>query len=411
MSDYKQFTDEILRLYNLGNGFAPIAEYLINEYHLDVTKDHLRKVIARIVKLNIYDKEILEENVRLGKQKQKLQDRNRIQNKSFREHARIENAVEEYQKALLEVFKLNKLNKVKYTKPREESSALIIHVSDLHFNELVNLEHNKYDFKIASKRLQKFSYHIKRISKTYNVNNFLIAITGDLMNSDRRLDELLAMSTNRSKATFLAVDLLQQFILDINELGHISVGCVTGNESRLKENLGWVDITASDNYDFTIFEILRLLLKENNTIEFLQGDPLENVVRVANKNVLMIHGHQMGRNLGQSSDMLTRKYAKRNIIIDFIISGHIHECYISDLYARGGSLVGPNSYSENALNLSSRASQNLYLINKKDKIDMRIDLQDTEEYDGYNIDDKLSSYNAKSFDKTKVRKSIMEIII
>jgi predicted phosphodiesterase len=154
-----------------------------------------------------------------------------------------------------------------------------------------------------------------------------------------------------------------------------------------------------------------LLLSENKSIQFLQGDPLENVVRVANKNVLMIHGHQMGRNLGQSCDMLTRKYAKRNIIIDFIISGHIHECYISDLYARGGSLVGPNSYSENALNLSSRASQNLYVINNEDKIDVRIDLQNSNKFNGYNIDEKLASYNAKSFDKTKIRKSIMEIVI
>ena len=411
MTDYNDFTDEIVRLYNMGNGFSGIADYLIDKYNLDLKRDYFRKVISRIVKHNVYDKELIEENVRLGKQKQKLQDRNRIQNKSFREHARIENAVEEYQKALLEVFKVNKLNSIEYTEDRKESSALIIHVSDLHFNELVNLEHNKYDFKIASQRLQKFSYHIKKISKLYNVNNFLIAITGDLMNSDRRLDELLAMSTNRSKATFLAVDLLQQFILDINEVGHVSVACVTGNESRLKENLGWVDITASDNYDFTIFEILRLLLSENKSIQFLQGDPLENVVRVANKNVLMIHGHQMGRNLGQSCDMLTRKYAKRNIIIDFIISGHIHECYISDLYARGGSLVGPNSYSENALNLSSRASQNLYVINNEDKIDVRIDLQNSNKFNGYNIDEKLASYNAKSFDKTKIRKSIMEIVI
>lgn len=409
--DYNDFTDEIVQLYNLGNGFTKIAGYLIDKYKLDLTTEYFRKVVARIVKHNVYDKELIEENVRLGKQKQKLQDRNRIQNKSFREHARIENAVEEYQKSLLEVFKVNQLSDIKYTEDRKESSALIIHVSDLHFNELVNLEHNKYDFKVAAKRLQKFSHHIKKISKLYGVNNFLIAITGDLMNSDRRLDELLAMSTNRSKATFLAVDLLQQFILDINELGHISVGCVTGNESRLKENLGWVDITASDNYDFTIFEILRLLFEPNKTVEFLQGDPLENVVKVANRNVLMIHGHQMGRNLGQSCDMLTRKYAKRNIIIDFIISGHIHECYISDLYARGGSLVGPNSYSENALNLSSRASQNLYVINNEDKIDMRIDLQNTEKFNGYNIDEKLASYNAKSFDKTKTRKSIMEIVI
>ena len=44
------------------------------------------------------DHDIIRENVRLSKQKQRAQDKNRIQNKAFREHARIENAIEEYNK-------------------------------------------------------------------------------------------------------------------------------------------------------------------------------------------------------------------------------------------------------------------------------------------------------------------------
>ena len=40
------------------------------------------------------DLDIVRENVRLSKQKQKAQDKNRIFNKAFREHSRIENAVE-----------------------------------------------------------------------------------------------------------------------------------------------------------------------------------------------------------------------------------------------------------------------------------------------------------------------------
>ena len=42
------------------------------------------------------DHDIVVENVRLAKQKQQAQDKNRILNKAFREHSRIENALEEY---------------------------------------------------------------------------------------------------------------------------------------------------------------------------------------------------------------------------------------------------------------------------------------------------------------------------
>ncbi len=50
----------------------------------------------------IEDLSLLKENVRLAKQKQSAQDLNRIERKSFREHARVENAVEKYTKRLLE---------------------------------------------------------------------------------------------------------------------------------------------------------------------------------------------------------------------------------------------------------------------------------------------------------------------
>ena len=48
--------------------------------------------------------ELIQENVRLAKQKQSAQDKNRIQNKSFREYARVENAVSEYTKRLARLF-------------------------------------------------------------------------------------------------------------------------------------------------------------------------------------------------------------------------------------------------------------------------------------------------------------------
>ena len=133
---------------------------------------------------------------------------------------------------------------------------------------------------------------VKRYAEFYKVDNILIAITGDLMNSDRRLDEKLAISSNRAKATFLGVHLLKHFIVDIGRNKNVSVACVTGNESRVAQELGWVDIVASDNYDFTIFEILKLLLPD---VEFISGNPNELVIKVAGQNVLMMHGHQLGK--------------------------------------------------------------------------------------------------------------------
>ena len=406
---YFEFKDEILELFENGIGYTEIARHLIDKYLLDVSPDHLRKQISSVVSYLVSDKEIVEENIKLAKQKQRAQDLNRIANKSFREYAREENALVEYNKELIKVLKENSLD-VKLTKHKtKKGSVVLVQIADTHFNELVDMESNQYDFKIASQRLQKFAYYVKEYAKLHKATSFLVAITGDLINSDRRLDEKLSMATNRAKATFLGVHLLKHFILDLQEFADVKVCCVTGNESRVNQELGWVDLVASDNYDFTIFEMLRLLLPK---IEFLRGDnALEMVISINGNNVLVIHGHQLGRMTSNDVGKVVSKYAHKGIIIDFIICGHLHETMIRDSIARSASLVGSNAYSEKALNLSGKAAQNIYIFTNDGRQDVRIDLQETDGWDGYNIDEELFSYNTKSLSKTYKKDTIFKIII
>ena len=58
----------------------------------------------------IEDLDLVKENSKLAKQKQNLQDLNRIERKSFREHARIENAISSYTHELIKIFESNRLN-------------------------------------------------------------------------------------------------------------------------------------------------------------------------------------------------------------------------------------------------------------------------------------------------------------
>tara|TARA_R110002096_G_scaffold265571_1_gene459042 strand:+ start:83 stop:433 length:351 start_codon:yes stop_codon:yes gene_type:complete len=108
---------------------------------------------------------------------------------------------------------------------------------------------------------------------------------------------------------------------------------------------------------------------------------------------------------------LISKYSNKGIKIDFVICGHKHHCIIGDFYAQAGSTVGANSYSDNALNLSSRASQNLYMFTDDSRHDLRVDLQNYDSHQGYDINMKLAEYNAKSLLKTQKKKTVFEIII
>ena len=407
LSKYLEYKDEIISLFWDGNGYQTIAQFIIDKYNLPVKKEALRRRIKDIIQYVIADKEIIQHNILLQKRSQKQADLNRIKNKSFREHSRLENALVEYNKALIDLLKRESLKTSIKQHTSKGKQAIIVQIADTHFNELVDLKNNKYDFEVASKRLQKFAHHIKEYAKFYIVSEIFIAITGDLINSDRRLDEKLSMSTNRAKATFLGVHLLKHFILDLNSVANISIGCVSGNESRAYE-LGWVDMVATDNYDFTIFEMLRLLLPD---INFITSGGLELVVEVNGHNVLLIHGHQLGNMNNDKIAKVMSKYARNGIILDFMMCGHLHETKITDLYARSSSLVGANAYSENSLLLSSRAAQNIYIMKDKERHDIRIDLQNTKGFYGYPINKELSSYNAKSLDKTFKKQTIFKIVI
>ena len=355
------------------------------------------------------DHDVIRENVRLSKQKQKAQDKNRIFNKSFREHARIENAVEEYSKELKTLFENNKLNTTINTFKVNNKAVGVIQFSDVHFNELVELENNRYDFKVASSRVRYFVNKSRLYFKTANITNVVIALTGDLMNSDRRLDELLNQATNRAKATFLGVDILQQAILDLNDDFNVTVASVVGNEGRANKELGWSNVIATDNYDYTIFQCLRYLFRKNS-VKFVHGDPSELVINVAGQNLLMMHGHgALKGKLDTSVNQIAGRYSLKGIKIDYVIFGHVHSARVGDNFGRSSSMVGANDYSEKALNLNGRASQNCYIFYKNGNRDgIKVDLQNVNQK-GYDIDESLEAYNAKSAEKRKTKTTIFEV--
>ena len=123
--------------------------------------------------------ELIQENVRLAKQKQSAQDINRIERKSFREYARVENAVAEYNKQLVKIFDKYKLST--YVKKHSEDTSCVgvIQFSDVHFNELVSLPHNKYDFKVASARCKLFVDKATKYFKAFGITNVLMVQSGD----------------------------------------------------------------------------------------------------------------------------------------------------------------------------------------------------------------------------------------
>lgn len=399
----ENFANEQMRRWLAGETWEEIA------HSFGRNPDHFRKSVIRFCTIKS-DKDLLTSNVRLAKKTQALTDVQRIERKSFREHARLENALVALNQEVITLLKKYCITApLKRYDDKPNGAVGIAQLSDLHFNELVLLPNNTYDFPMAARRLKRFATEAIRLFTAYGIKKVLVAMTGDTLNSDRRLDELLSQSTNRASAVFLGVRLLQQFIQELAAEFQVAVASVTGNESRTKDELAWSALAATDNYDCTAFNFLEYLF-DGTGVRFIRGnDPNEQVVTIGGKNILLVHGIKMGTNPEAEVAKAVGRYARRGIIIHFVLFGHLHSAFLSDFFARSASLAGANAFSEGGLNLSSRASQNLIVIDRGIH-GMKIDLQEPGPAT-YEIISALKKYAPRSADLMRPQKTILKIVI
>lgn len=397
--EFASLIPEVKKMVELGYGRYKIADAL-------GIKEHRARMLINIVT----SVDIKVEN---DVQKQKKIDLSRIKRKETREESRIIGTLEEIAKNMNLVLRGKNLSKLSVChKSTDNSSVGIVHLSDVHFNELIDIQSNKYDFNVASKRLFLLAERAKTYFHALGVTEILIAMTGDLMNSDRRLDEMLNAASNRTKATFLAVDILQQFILDLNKDFNITVAYVSGNESRVNPEIGWNDNIVSDSYDTMIFYILKKVFENSKGICFIEGDCSELTICINGINILMMHGHGcINGSVEKSIEQVKGRYASHGVIIDYVIFGHIHSAIVGDHFARSSSLCGSNAYNEKSLNIRGRASQNLYVIHSNRLIDgIKVDLQIITG-EQYSVDTTLAEYNQKSESRGKDTRTIFQVVV
>lgn len=342
---------------------------------------------------------------------QRKTDENNVIKKNFREYARVENALTALNETLVQQLTNQSFKPVTYEHPSKEGTVLVVQVTDMHFNELVEMPDNEFGFKVGAKRLQKYAHTIHKMAQVYGVTDIVVALTGDVINSDRRLDEKLHMATNRTKASLIATQILFHFLQDISRVANLRIVSVSGNESRINEEFGMSELTMSDNYDYLVYNMLKMLFKDSKGVTFIDGDPVEQVINVNNSNILVTHG--TGIKEGQAAmQQVFGKYAAKGILLDYAIFGHIHFTNITDIYSRSGSLIGNNVYSDRSLNLITKASQVIHVIETDGTINsLKVGLQYASDYEGYDIEDDLEAYNSKLADNTKQRTTIVQVVI
>lgn len=354
---------------------------------------------------SVDSEELTELFIKQKANQQKLLDLNSVEKKINRESFRVYNSLEELFDTYIAQLQKTDLTKFKIKEHKVSTTDKIgiVHISDTHFNEIIEQEDvingNYYDFVVASKRLKKYIDRCCEEIKFRKIKTVYIFLTGDLMNSNRRLSEKMAQCSSLVSASLLATQLLMQVIVQLNKLCNVKVASVVGNESRLDEDMDHSDILASNNWDFLIFNNLRNIFAKTKGIEFIKSKSLsKTIVSFSNGfNALLLHGDTMKGSYQKALRLEVSNYALRGIKIHGVFTGHYHNGVVGDYGSQAGSLCGSNSYSEVDLKYLSRASQNFYIVNEDLSYDgIKIDLQHVQNYEGYDINEELEYYNVRS---------------
>jgi len=340
------------------------------------------------------DREMLLANIVLSKKNQGLTDTLTRERRTFREFARAENSIKDYLSHVNNLLQAGSFNKdpIQHRQDLDQESVLVVQLSDLHFIESIAEPYNSYNFLIASKRLAKFAQRIKKTCAANKVSKIVVALLGDIINSDRRLDESRTNQETRAKGTMIAADILQSFLRDINQAAPVDIYGITGNEGRIDKELAWSSDTATNNFDFMVYHILRVCFRGHETINFVGFRSHELYFQVLNRGFLCVHGHQISANTQKSVQELIGKHATQGVYINFVMFGHIHATYLGDYHARNSSLSGGNGYSDHGLNFASRAAQTMHLVTP-DSIDTtRVDLQNIDTIQPYAVDPEWAEH-------------------
>lgn len=364
-----------------------------------------------------YDYDI-DDVTKLEASKQKLLDVNNSIRKSNRENYRLYNSLDSIYQEYVDVLKKSNFSKIKIKThtPSATGKVGILHLSDHHLNELIyecESHGNSFDFTIASKRLKKLIAESMKVFDFNKVKDLYVFFTGDLINSNRRLSEKLAQNSSLVRASLLATYLYQQMLIELSNKYSIHVASVVGNESRLDIDYDSSNILSSENWDYLIYNNLRLIFQDSPIDFIMSENNSQATISLKNGfNALILHGNtfKSSNTIDKNIASLLQNYSFKGSIINGVFFGHYHSASIGDFWSRSGSLCGANAYSSLDLNFMSRASQNIYIVNDDlSYTGIKIDLQNTDGVEGYQIEEELERYNVSkgAYNNTVVIKNLV----
>lgn len=270
------------------------------------------------------------------------------------------------------------------SKPINSKESLVLFLSDIHGDELVESEKvnglEKFDYNVCCKRAEKLVNTIFNEVYKYNYQyeKLYILLGGDLVHG--KIHNNVNQWSNDIKASMRVGEMICKMIIDLAQyFPKIELHSVSGNHGRFDKNKNYKE--SQINWDYLVASYVESKLSNLISIGELScniPDSWNTIINIYDKNILLSHGDDVRVN-GFSYNNIDKRTQRMNSLsyitdqkIDYYFSAHIHNP--TELTGVGtkifinGSFVATDEFAYNSLALYNEPSQKLFCINADEGI-------------------------------------------
>ena len=351
-----------------------VADILNNILGTEYTSSKFRKQYQAFVKMleaneskffddDGYLKELQTERQELRKEKQKLSDERVELARIIREEARKESYLDLVRRVLLEESKPIELFKTNDCNYVHNENSLIVHLTDIHAGEEVNVYNNTFNQDVLKRRFEDYTNKIINIAELHKSEDcYIIAseiISGCIHNNLR-----LQNNMDMIESFKYVCDLISAMLISIHGyFNNVHVYVTEGNHSRIMPNKE--DSLKGENMDLLLNYYLKARLQNYDNIYCHEND--DRIVEVAKFNVydnviMSAHGDRdTPQNVVQNFTMIF------GIKPDIVYLGHRHTNGLSTVFGsrviESGSFIGTNNYAQDIRKIS-KPEQTISVVDK-----------------------------------------------
>lgn len=292
-----------------------------------------------------YLKELQKERQELQKEKQKLSDERTEFNRQIREEARKESYLDLVRRVILEETQPLELVRNNNCDYAFTENSLIVHLTDIHAGEEVDIYSNKFNEDILKERIEDYTNKVLNIARLHHSEKcYLIVseIVSGIIHNNLRLQNNMDMMESFKYISELIASMIA-VLSDYFDEVHVYV--TEGNHSRITPNKE--DSLKGENMDILLpFYLSARLQNYRNVHCYDNEDPIE-IARfdVYGNHIMAAHGDRDNpQTVVQNFTMMF------GIKPDIVYLGHRHTNGLSTVFGsrvvESGSIIGTNNYAQ-----------------------------------------------------------------